>query len=266
MEEINSLPLINNVGAIGGVATAFIFAFAAYRAGSFHVVINRLWRFINGPSGVVDEKIRLFLESQSDLMQFRFISGIRVGTIDGARNLIDFANKHGILIDEIYTAGRHFDPNKLTVKYGGLPSKTYQSIKLICAILIALTASPAPVLIASPVAWLSFKDSGTDFGLTSTYAKKMWSLSSKKITVGACDSDKNVNDYEFSEKEFKIICEALKDPDSKNLVTSTLKSQRASLAVIFALGVWSLWMIGRSARRGRVAIKIGAVLSKEHGS
>lgn len=126
------LTQFSNVSGVLGVITPLLlvcaFIWLWLRTQSRHVLLYRLWRLLHGSQPIHDPEVNAFIEEQTSLMSFRFLTGVQAKTLGTARTLIQWARLNDVAMQDIATCGEYFDPDLRQVRASKLPSRWQQNL------------------------------------------------------------------------------------------------------------------------------------------
>ena len=215
------------------VVCAFVLLWA--RTQSRHVLLYRLWRLLHGSQPINDLNVNAFIEEQTSLMSFRFLTGVQAKTLESARALIQWAKLNDVEMQDIATCGDFFDPDLRQVRASKLPPRWLRSLKVGVTILGWLVTVGMAVGISVNDALVQFKATGHWFFLSAEKANVIWPLNAEVLKKSDCSekSTDTVRRTSFSEPEVSVLCSILTSSEASNYVEKTVKTQRLS----FAFGV-----------------------------
>jgi len=230
-----------NWGVISAIIVATMSAiFIWRRTRSTYSLMAKLWRLFHGKKECVEGPIRDFLDQQSALMQFRFITGVPVRTMKLARALIDWTEKNNEDMGDVAACGHYFDLDSIQLKKE--PAKRKVSLFLFVAAVLLFAASAA-LLFGAIVdrAMLQMKQSQVYFTLSIDYAKPIGS--DEGLSRDQCISGKSVTSSGFSPEDASIICNIFKENSVAPYVAKTVKEQRVTFAPLSLLFAWYFWCV-----------------------
>lgn len=257
--------LVGGVPATAVLITLLSIALAIVvwmRTRSTHMLMSRLWVLFNGKSDCKDDQVKKLLDSQSALMQFRFLTGIHVRTLQHISRLNLWANTNNEDIGDIAACGQYFDLDEPKLKEDDkLPSFFSQvflgifvvalSVTLICFLGGAITDR----------ALLQLRSSGTFFTLNNEYAKPFSSSSGFKLNKCSDDHKMISSSSGFSVPEVDVICKVFLNNEVNEYVNSTVRFQRLFFSIsspflaYFSLVLFSFLLQGVAAHNMKKRLK-----------
>src|SRR5690348_8657145 len=139
IETLNTLA--ESAPAVTLLLIASITSLIYLRTGSWHVPAIVLWRLFAGRKRISDPVVRRFLDRQSSLMSFRFVTGFgaRVRTLESAHRLEAFVRSGSIAMEDVQLSGGYFDLDGLKMRRKP-PGDVFQSLKALAIVPIAFLA------------------------------------------------------------------------------------------------------------------------------
>lgn len=233
----------------GVVAMGVLALLVWKRTRSTHPLMARLWHLLNGRREYKDSIIGQFLEDQTALMEFRFITGVRARTVEQTHAVIDWTRKNNEDIGDVAACGSYFDMEHIALKdKEKLPSKWHflGNFALILMLLVGVICLVTGVV--SDSVGLQMKKSGVFFMLTAEGAEPLWSKSS--LSKAQCLKANLPPDNPFSADDARIICEIFKDKSFTPYLKKSLKEQRIAIGMSIFILSWCCWMAICWLKRG----------------
>lgn len=255
-----------NAAIISGVGILAAAAFTCWRAGSFHPINARLLRIFISKDDVEDQIIRKSLADQAALASFRMTHGVKVSTLEDAKNLAIFADRRNIPLDLIGRAGSAFDLKrheliqKRVLTWRGL-------LLLLVALLLTLTAiSVFAVAAASNGLLVSLKKTDTWLWLYQEEARAALPLMGRRGSLSTALCNPGQQEIEvpnaFKKQDLGILCDVWNDPALKDHLAKELPKQRQAFGLAIALLAWLSITIFLCLRSGFAAVELGKVLKE----
>lgn len=238
------------------VVCAFVLLWA--RTQSRHVLLYRLWRLLHGAQPIHDPEVNAFIEEQTSLMSFRFLTGVQAKTLESARELIQWSKSNDVAMQDIATCGDYFDPDLRQVRESKLPPQWQQHLRGGLIVLAGLMTAGMAVSISVDDALLRFKATEHWFVLTVEKAHVIWPLDAKALKKSDCTAKSNgiSEATNFSESEISVLCSMLLEPETIAYLEKTVMSQRLSFACGVIVFAFLAWTIFRQAMKGVTAKKL----------
>lgn len=234
-----SVPL----GLLGGIA---LILFVWWRAGSIHVVLERIWKLIAGKTEVHDAAAKSMLQDFYDLERVRYALRLRIDSITELHKLKKWQKDHSV---GPYTLMRVRPWLDLSLPN---PLRKPPAIRFWVAILWILL--PAGILFAANQLTQSH------FALLKTHGSKNWFLSDASVTksvladwsftVSDCTADQTniTSEAGFQPDETAAICNAMRNDSLKPIVQQAIGFQKW-LGVIISLVAVSMIIAAATAIR-----------------
>lgn len=232
-------------GVLAPVLFVLLFVWVWWRTGSRHVLVYRLWQLVHGSQEISDPEVRAFINEQTSLMSFRFVTGIRVRTLEHARQLIQWTHRHDVEMRTVSLCGEYFDLDLRQVRVHKLPSPQMQAGKLLLFAIVVFAAFVGMAGAYTDRAILKFKESNRWFIMTTDQARVAWPLGANTIQKGDCSANISANAVRsaFTEKEVGLLCEVFSQDDSSKFVKEATKDQRQSFVFLAIAMVWAAWLL-----------------------
>lgn len=249
------------MGIVAPLALIIGFAWVIWRTRSRHVLFRRVWQLVHGNQEIADPAIRAFVDDENSLATFNMFSGVWVGSLDEARDLICWTKRHNIGMWSLRLAGEYFDAKTRLVHAHKLPSSCRQKLKVgligvsytvgaLC--LWAMLSDSVPLTLkATQRTYLATNDSARTL-------ESFWPYGSPRLYASDCSAPTEVNAARtaFSESEVKLLCDVLGSPDSATFIKAFRSSWRWSLFAIAALAAFVLWNLLMSWLSAEAAAKL----------
>lgn len=229
--DSDSIRSIINFGVGGGVTLAgvitFLLLFYAYkRTGSPHVILARFWAILHGDKECKNPIIKNFLDDQSALHQFVFMTGIRAKTTGEIAVLQTWVNSNGETIPSVSECGPYFDIRTCTPRAKEkLPSQPVMLTLALGVVVLALMTTTSLMGVAYNRAVLKMKDTGTWFSMNSEIAKAIGPHPG--FSLENCPSVIANRDHPgFEQSDVAHICKWRQDKGSQRFIAATVSEQR----------------------------------------
>ncbi len=235
---MDSLAFSTVSSAIGLVVPCLILLgcfWILWRTQSRHVFIYRLWRLVHGSQEISDPEVSAYVNEQTSLMSFRFMSGVPVTTLGNAHQLIQWTKAHNIEMSNVALCGGYFDPDLRRIRLDKLPSTLMQKARILFTALVFLTLIPCLSATQIDDALLQLKSTGQWFRMRSDEAHTLLPFGALPIRKVDCTSDVNVNASrtQFSSVEVRAVCELFGSSDISTFIQKTVNEQKILFTVLF---------------------------------
>lgn len=249
------------LGVVAPLALIVGFAWVIWRTRSRHVLFRRIWQLVHGSQEIADPAIRAFVDDENSLATFNMFSGVWVGSLDEARDLIRWTKRHNVKMWSLRLAGEYFDAQTRLIHAHKLPSSWRQKLKVgligVCyaagaLCLLAMLSDSVPLTLkATQRTYLATNDSARTL-------ESFWPDGSPRLYASDCNAPAEVNAVRtaFSESEVKLLCDVLGSPDSATFIKAFRSSWRWSLFTIAALAAFVLWNLLMSWVGAEAAAKL----------
>jgi hypothetical protein len=251
---------------LAGVIVALIGLLAWHRTRSSHMIMARLWLLFNGNKECKVDYIKNFLEGQSAVLQFRFMTGLRrARTAPQIENLITWTIANNEDMADVAACRRYFDLEKpAPLSRDKLPSKLVMGLTWTAAMVLALGIVLCLGCVIFNRAILTMKDSKTVFTLTEHFAEPIGdglAIQLKDCSVLLAQKETSG----FTKSDIEHLCKWAALPETNEFIADTIQTQRL-LSALLALylgyffipayrSIKSHWkvtqMLGRLERRAR---------------
>lgn len=215
--------------------------FAAYRTGSIHLLLSRVWLLVFGKLNVSDETVERFLANRDAFMKFRLVTGLKPRTLEQAKALIAWCEEHKEDVGDVKACGSYFDVEKLQL-YKRLPGKLELMVITFFTVLLPFavygTASSAILL---PPAF-KVNASGNWYWVDGERALQVGRNHSdrKRLSKANCQ---NTASSDLLDSDAKALCPLLGEKGASERA-SALRGQQAILgSASLVLGVFWLLLI-----------------------
>jgi hypothetical protein len=256
-----SLSSFLSIAAPSLICAAFIWVI--WRTESLHVLVHRLWQLVHGKQEITDPEIRAFIDEQSSLISFRLFAGVKVNSLDQARQLIQWAKHNGVQMRALSLCGELFDMELRQIKQHKLPSRLTQGMRLTGVAIGMLLLFVSTTALFHDQAFLTLKATQRTFAATTTQAKALRSIfpfGPAPLRIDDCSQPASLNAARtsFTENEVGILCGVLQDKDTAASVKDSLKEQRWTCALLIAFAIWLSWICFLAWATGYVAKHLAA--------
>jgi len=195
-----------------------------WRAGSIHSVFERLWRLAAGKAEVTDPKLKRFVQEARDIEKFRFVYGLKVGSLMELHQLLEWMKASAISVASAQKARRWIDIRSPEVI--ATPPKNYFVWKVITGILLVALLVFSSEVLSLRSAILQTKATKVWFLMDNNTIKHImgdWTIDLKICSKGFQDLQRT---SQFSESEANSICSAFADNSLPQFVSNVVRLQR----------------------------------------
>lgn len=236
LTAFSSVPSV--LGILVPTFTLLGFGWLWWRTESRHVLMHRIWRLLHGSQPISDPEINAYIDEQTSLMSFRFLTGVQVKTLESARQLIQWAKFHDVEIQAINWCGDYFDPDLREVRLHKLPPGWIQTLEIAFTTLMFAAAMIGFIGTVTNDAVLKFKATDRWFLMKSEEANVIWPFNAGSLQKSDCQANSRDNALRtsFAESEVQLLCTMLASPETQGYVQKTVASQRVG----FAFGSFAL--------------------------
>jgi len=228
------------VTALTPLFVCAIFVWVIWRTESRYVLVRRAWQLVHGNQPVSDPEVQAFIDEQSNLASFRMFSGVRVTSLEDARQLIRWTALNKIPMSTLRVCGEYFDGNQRAINTQKIPGKGWQRVNLFAFILTVISFAICISGIASDKAILSFKSTQRLFFAEPGKAGVLWPWTSP-LRIEDCSS--NIKEAStkttFTEEEVRLLCELIKSENGSSYLKNAVKSQRQALFILALAMGWA---------------------------
>ncbi len=178
-------------------------------------------------------------------MSFRFVTGVKVATLQHARKLIEWTRCYGVEMRTVALCGEYFDPDLRQLRSEKLPSKLVQRTTLLFSVLAILICFGSAFVVTTDRAILKFKESDRWFTMSSNEARAIWPFKGNPVRKTDCSSDKGpkATRIGFKEHEVLVLCDLFNHHGVSDFVDSTVKDQRVSSLAMTGVTLWAAWFL-----------------------
>lgn len=262
--DTNTIVSLAQLGMQNGIAAALILGLCVgiliwLRTRSSHVLMTRLWRLFNGRAEGSEAVVNDFLNCQSAVLQFRFMTGLPARTIQQVESLCEWMKKNNEDVGDVVACGRYFDLEKPGLKPASeLPGK-WKLVGLVGTLaVVAAVLFVGLVGMLSDRALLRFKASDTWFTMDRISAIPL--MHGAGFNLDECrtiDTVMRANPG-FRRKDVELICKTASAGQVGPYIDTTVHSQRFmsavaclySLCILFAI-VAGLRQVVKAREMGR---------------
>lgn len=227
--------LSTNVLTVGGMIAAWAWMLSRLRTRSSHMIMSRMWLLLSGKTACKVASIQELLDTQTGVMQFRFMTGIsRARTVAQIERLILWGKEHDEDLADIAACGRYFDLEKpAPVERPKLPGKWQIGLIKIAALVVAVGIAFSVLGMLFDRALFTMRDTGTVFTLTEKSAKPF--NDSPAIQLSNCPSLLGQREHPgFTDSDIRHICTWANQPDTNEYLAKTVRLQRGLSAFLGA--------------------------------
>jgi hypothetical protein len=244
VESLSALaqsPLFSKLSIV--IAGLILVGLFWWRAGSIHIILDRIWRLIAGKTEVHDSVLKSLLVESRDVEKFVFFYRLKVETMEEIHKLATWMRKHSIGIARLQKMRPWVDVNSPQIVLQ--PPARYVLHRFLIALLtMGATAviSPAPFV---HEAFLQMRASTVWFKTDAVSVQAIWG--GWKFNRLQCLADRSAvaKLTGFNIGETNSICDALNNDGLKPLVEQTVTIQKwigiAFVLSAFAVGLHNLF-------------------------
>ncbi|HET7332617.1 DUF6216 family protein [Dyella sp.] len=217
-------------------------AWAFWRMGSPHFLIERLAALLFGKKKESDCEVDKFLQERSALMRFRLHTGVKARTLHIAHEMLNWCKANEEEMGAIRRCGKYFDIENVDFsEERAIPSRrTRRALLAVTIIFLYFVAFFSTMMFFNGVLG-SIKNDKTSpeffirIGRISTPFRSMGS-----ITHGDCIGDKKAvaSTLGVSEEQATMVCSWLADPKMAQFLASSVAQQRVLFSIPLFLFVW----------------------------
>jgi len=212
----------------GAIMVGYI-GLVVYRTGSVYALMDLAWRLFSKRDVDGESEIAKYMLERSEFMRFRFSTGLRVRTLQKAKELIAWAKDNGEDLGEVAACGKYFDLELVGLKNESeLPKKWEMKYRAFVMILLVILAYGAILGGVYGRAVITINASGTFVYATTENASPTpvdfpWE---KQIFLRKEDCKSATRSAAFSEPDAKVVCELLVGNTGNSFVANAIKGQR----------------------------------------
>jgi hypothetical protein len=200
------------------------------------MILARLWLIFNGKQECQVASIKNFLDTQSAVLQFRFMTGLHARTLAHADKIIRWSRNNDEDVAAIAQCGTYFELEKPALKpENKLPSTWIVVLTFAALVLLSMTTLGSAMAIFFDRAVLTMKDTGTVFTMDSVTAKPVTFHKSPSISLKDCPALINTSHQDFTSSDIKHVCEWAQDPATNAEIAHAIKEQRWVLIYFISL-------------------------------
>lgn len=255
MDTLSALvqsPVFSGLSAASLLVAGIVFYW--WRAGSVHIVLDRLWRLIGGGHDVHDPVLRSMLLESRDVEKFRFSYRLNVETMAEIHHLATWLQTHRVGIKKLQKLRRWVDVGSPEVIRE--PHKR-TSLFLYAAFGISILACLIITKVAgSDNAYLRMRESEVWFKTDAMTVEAIfggWSFDSKKCQARGPDLEILTG---FTTTESDVVCNALRDGSLRKFVSETRKKQKYIGLTCMLAFVWLAAIASRAAAAAQEAARL----------
>lgn len=224
-----------------GVITVLVFLYVYKRTKSPHIILARLWLMLNGKKECNDPIIKKFLDEQSDLLQFRFITGIQAKTVAHVATIKTWCDRHGETITAVAACGQYFNINESRpLADDKMPTNKLMAFFALIVTVLTVAAMLALTGVVYDRALLRMNATGTWFGINDHSAKPIGSAPG--FLLSECKDVIAKGDHPgFKASDVAFICNWSQEQGTNTYLAKTISGQRtlcAFVALFLALASW----------------------------
>lgn len=256
-----SLSSFLSIAAPSLICMAFIWVI--WRTESLHVLMHRLWQLVHGKQEITDPEVRAFIDEQTSLISFRLFAGVKVNSLEQARQLIQWAKHNGVQMRALSMCGELFDVELRQIRQHKLPSHLLQGLRLAGVAVGMLLFIVSTTTLFHDQAFLKLKATQRTFAATANHAKTLRSVlpfGPEPLRIDDCSQPASLNATRtsFTEREVGVLCSVLKDKDTATFIKDSLKEQRWTCALLIGFAIWLCWISFLAWATGYVARHLAA--------
>lgn len=212
------------------------FVYVMVRTQSLHFLRHRFWLVVYGSKEIPDVDIRRFIDEQTSLQSFRLFSGVKVSSLDKAKELMDWSHRHGVSIAKISICGDCFDPDERKVIEKNIPKRRWRvayALFGVSAILVGAMSLWSACL-TSTIGQLKSSERWIFMSERSVSAFSFVPFSNSALDIGDCKNPtpKRIERTQFSADEVKTLCKLLDAPEWAAYVKESKEEQRWSFVFL----------------------------------
>lgn len=236
------------------------FGVVMWRTQSPHFLLRRFWLLVHGSKDIPDADIRAFVDEQTSLQSFRLFSGVKVGTLDGAKLLMDWCKHHGIPISKVSECRDCFDPDERRIRMDRLPRKSWRIVQVLWGAVLIIFMGISLAAILYPPGLGQLKATDRWVLLSEDQVKKAVSVPflTNALDKGDCTTrmPKRVEGSGFSAEEVDIVCDLLQKPDWRQFVSDLKDRLRWSFVWLMLICMAGFYIVYRDVSQWMAAKEI----------
>lgn len=252
------IAVLGSASALLALVCLFAAAVITKRTRSTHVIAFRLWRLIHGNGPINDHAVRRFVDDQSSLMAFRFISGIRTASLSRAVELIDEIRSRGIDVHDLRLAGRLVDTSSARICIRSIPKGWERIFAFGLSVTLCAAGTVAICGVFYDGAILSFARTGPTFVMDSVAAKAL--RRDTALWRSDCATPQFAFNTGFAPQQIAEICQ--KWGKNPHFVSRTVSKQRTAFGILAALCLYVLQFPLGYVMSSLAALRLKSQLSK----
>lgn len=238
------------LAAFASLALPIVFAlsliFVMWRTQSLHFLVRRFWLLVHGKKDIPDASIRAFVEEQTSLYAFRLFSGVKVGTLENAKQLMVWCKRHSVPMAQISLCGDCFDPDKRKVVEKHIPSRWWIIGKFclcMCFVILGVLSAGATFVKASV---LQIKATDRLVLMSESHARVLSPIPmlNGRLDIGDCGKrfPARIERTRLTEQEVEILCGIMKNPEWGSQVKPLISEQRWSFFWLMLMFVGLIYL------------------------
>lgn len=228
------------------IVFALSLIFVMWRTQSLHFLVRRFWLLVHGKKDIPDVNIRAFVEEQTSLYAFRLFSGVKVGTLENAKQLMAWCKRHSVPMAQISLCGDCFDPDKRKVVEKHIPPRWRIIGKFclcMCFVILGVLSAGATFVKASV---LQIKATDRLVLMSESHARVLSPLPmlSGRLDIGDCGKQfpARIERTHLTAQEVEILCGIMKNPEWGSQVKPLISEQRWSFFWLMLMFVGLIYL------------------------
>ena len=238
----------------------FCAAFFRWRAGSSHLLLDKLLRLVFGKTSIHDPELNKMIEETHDLEQVRIRYGIQVMNTPALKRLMEWCKTFSVSFHELGRIRDYVKPE--TSQILAPPPKSELLASAIVFMVSLILFSSLLVVAAVPAAIITSKASGRNYLMAQDHAER-FSLSAKKFTADSCAMTA------AQTEDDRELCSFVSDPRYREVIGPMIRQQRQFgllMLIVTFPGVWYFGGIFFAARRAiELSKRINSSLPERQG-
>lgn len=241
-----------------GIATIFtvmLWIYIWHRSGSPFLLLRRLLARFMGVESDTSTKLGRFFHEHAQLMAFRMQVGMKeVRTVGHAMQVVEWAERHDLNIEEVAACGGFFDFDKIRLRDKLPPVWVAVGSTLFASAFLAFALLSVPFSFLDSVG-VRANETSHWFLLAKTYVKPMIG---SRVPLSECQNNAaNIaRVHGISDKDSEIICKFAADPQYASFVDQGIHDQHIVFPVATGFFAFAFCMFYQSSKRMRAAQKI----------
>lgn len=233
--------------------TAAGYCYISWRTQSLHFLLRRFWLLVHGTKGIPDEDVRLFVDEQTSLHSFRLFSGVKVSTLENAKQLMAWCKRHNVPISQLSQCGDCFDPDSRKVVEKNIPRKPWRLAYALygASAVIIGSISFGCIFLTSSLGQIKATERWIFMGEDSARAVFPMPLLNKRLDIGDCSNivPSRLEKTSFTSAEVEILCGLLKHPEWKTHIKQSIWEQRWSFLWLALICGGVFYMVFSSVKK-----------------